>query len=99
MDEYNKMRREGAEFMMQDSQNLLTGVLCDPVDATHNCSKDDYIGDLPFTEKHGDMGAFDRIFRKSTSSRFTNVVRIARWPSRLFRCTCVVCQTRNAKRI
>ena len=31
MDEYNKMRREGAEFRVQDSQNLLTGVLCDPV--------------------------------------------------------------------
>jgi len=31
MDEYNTMRREGAEFRVQDSQNLLTGVLCDPV--------------------------------------------------------------------
>ena len=31
MVEYNKMRREGAEFRVQDSQNLLTVVLCDPV--------------------------------------------------------------------
>ena len=31
MDEYNKMRREGAEFRVQDSQNLLTVVFRDPV--------------------------------------------------------------------
>ena len=27
----NKMRSEGAEFRVQDSQNLFIGVLCDPV--------------------------------------------------------------------